>query len=283
MKSSTNSIDLVDSLVQLNQVLLKFTHSLRSSQMPFWLPGKTATTLEQAASLYADIWYLDDQDGRTTRSQHGLIGANAELVSCAIELNTAKARFQKLAIEYRLSQSSELQQSLHHRTEKLAELLHRHGASRLHLKQCYRQIPVIETRPIKVGFSWYTSGRSIRKLTPQQAEERLLKMDTSQSHIQLQLQAVGNLRPGDMLAQIQTQVPVIRANMLWKQEEQILRKARNTSLPIIVALDDENPSLPEYNEPPLIPPEARSRLERSDLKIDPQPFLPSLRAHRYLG
>lgn len=283
MKSSTNSIDLVDSLVQLNQVLLKFTHSLRASQMPFWLPGKTATTLEQAASLYADIWYLDDQDGRTTRSQHGLIGANAELVSCAIELNTAKARFQKLAIEYRLSQSSELQQSLHHRTEKLAELLHRHGASRLHLKQCYRQIPVIETRPIKVGFSWYTSGRSIRKLTPQQAEERLLKMDTSQSHIQLQLQAVGNLRPGDMLAQIQTQVPVIRANMLWKQEEQILRKARNTSLPIIVALDDENPSLPEYNEPPLIPPEARSRLERSDLKIDPQPFLPSLRAHRYLG
>ncbi|MBQ0757087.1 MAG: DNA replication terminus site-binding protein, partial [Amphritea sp.] len=103
------------------------------------------------------------------------------------------------------------------------------------------------------------------------------------SHIQLQLQAVGNLRPGDMLAQIQTQVPVIRANMLWKQEEQMLRKARNTSLPIIVALDDENPSLPEYNEPPLIPPEARSRLERSDLKIDPQPFLPSLRAHRYLG
>ena len=283
MKSNTNSIDLVDSLVQLNQVLLKFTDSLRASQMPFWLPGKTATNLEQAASLYADIWYQDDQDGRTTRSQHGLIGANAELVSCAIELNTAKALFQKLAIEYRLSQSSELQQSLHHRTEKLAELLHRQGASRLHLKQCYRQIPVMETRPIKIGFSWYTSGRSIRKLTPQQAEERLLKMDTSQSHIQLQLQAVGNLRPGDMLAQIQTQVPVIRANMLWKQEEQMLRKARNTSLPIIVALDDENPSLPEYNEPPLNPPETRSRLERSDLKIDPQPFLPSLRAHRYLG
>lgn len=283
MKSSTNSIELVDSLIQLNQALLKFTECLRTSQQPYWLPGQTTTNLDQAAALYADIWYQDNQDGRTTRSQHGMIGANAGLIGVALELNIAKAQFQKLATEYRLSQSSELQQTLQRRTEKLAELLHRQGASRLHLKQCYRQIPVIETPPVKIGFSWYTSGRSIRKMTPKEAEEKLLKMDTSQTHIQVQLQAVGNLRPGDMLAQIQTQVPVMRANILWKQQDLMLRKARNTSLPIIVALDDENPLLPEYNEPPLTAPETRSRLERSDLKIDPQPFLPSLRAHRYLG
>ena len=280
---TTSAVELVEALQQLNGHLAAFTTLLNQSKLPCWLPGEQATNLNQAAQLYGDIWYRDGQDGRTTLSQHGLIGASPELIDSAQQLNNTKALFKSLATQYRLRQDTELQQQLHKRTLKLAELLHRQGASRLHLKQCYRQIPILETAPVKVGFSWYTSGRSIRKLTPEEALQKLMKMDTSQPHIQLQLSAVGKLRPGDMLAQIQTQVPVIRANMVWKQQDSVTRKARNTSLPILIALSNENPVLPAYNEPPLSPPEARSRLERNDLKIDPQPYLPSLRAHLYLG
>ncbi|WP_428033313.1 DNA replication terminus site-binding protein [Amphritea sp.] len=280
---STSATELVESLDQLNQQLLIFSATLKNSTLPFWLPGVTATTLQQAADLYTDICYRDGRDGRTTISQHGLIGASPELIEATLRLNQAKAEFQRVATHYHLSESTELQQELRRRSETIAGLLHRQGASRIHLKQCYRRIPVFETCPTKIGFSWYTSGRSIRKLTPREAEEMLLKMDTSQPHIQIQLQAVGQLRPGDMLAQIQRQVPVMRANPVWKQKDSTLRKAQNTSLPIIVALNSDNPTLPAYNEPPLSPPEARSRVERSDLKIDPQAFLPSLRVHRYLG
>ncbi|WP_299201808.1 DNA replication terminus site-binding protein [uncultured Amphritea sp.] len=281
--SSSSATELVESLNQLNRELLSFSALLQLSKLPFWLPGATAKTLQQAAELYTDIWYRDGQDGRTTISQHGMIGATPELIKATQRLNHAKSVFQTVATHYRLSESAELQHELHKRSETIAGLLHRQGASRIHLKQCYRQIPVFETCPTKIGFSWYTSGRSIRKLTAREAEEKLLKMDTSQTHIQMQLQAVGQLRPGDMLAQIQKQVPVMRANPVWKQKDSTLRKAQNTSLPIIIALNSDNPCLPAYNEPPLNPPEARSRVERSDLKIDPQPFLPSLRAHRYLG
>lgn len=281
--NNTSAVELIDSLNSLHQALLLFSQQLSMSTLPFWLPGPTAANLPQAATLYTDIWYQDGQDGRTTLSQHGIIGANSPLIDATLGLNQAKANFQKLATQYRLSQASDLLEQLHQRSEKIAALLHQHGAARLHLKQCYRQIPLLTQRPNKIGFSWYTSGRSIRKLTPTEAEEKLLKMDIDQPHIQQQLQAIGNLRPSDMLAQIQNQVPVMRANMIWKNQDQVVRKARNTSLPIIIALDDDNPCLPAYNEPPLIPPETRSRLERSDLKIDPQPFLPSLRAHRYLG
>ncbi len=281
--SSTSATELIESLNQLQQELLSFSALLQQSTLPFWLPGETATTLQQAAMLYTDIWYRDGQDGRTTISQHGLIGATPELIEATHRLNRAKADFQHLATQYRLSESSQLQRELHKRSETIAGLLHRQGASRIHLKQCYRQIPVFDTCPTKVGFSWYTSGRSICKLTPEEAEEKLLRMDTSQPHIQMQLEAVGKLRPGDMLAQVQKQVPVMRANPVWKQQDNTLRKAQNTSLPIIIALNSDNPNLPAYNEPPLNPPEARSRVERSDLKIDPLPFLPSIRAHRYLG
>ncbi|MBR9867208.1 MAG: DNA replication terminus site-binding protein [Oceanospirillales bacterium] len=283
MMSSTNTVELIESLHQLNRELLSFSEQLLKSTLPFWLPGETARNLKEASHLYTDIWYRDGQDGRTTISQHGIIGAGPELIEAALRLNHAKSSFQELATHYRISQSAEILQELHRRSETIAALLHRHGASRIHLKQCYRQIPVYDTCPSRIGFSWYTSGRSIRKLTPVEAEEKLLKMDTSQPHIQLQLQAVGQLRPGDMLAQVQNQVPVMRANPVWKQKDHTLRKAQNTSLPIIIALNSDNPTLPAYNEPPLVPPEARSRLERSDLKIDPQPFLPSIRAHRYLG
>lgn len=281
MLKNNSAVELLESLEQLQQDLSAFCEQVQRSNYPFWLPGERITQLDQAAQLYADIWYRDGQDGRTTLSHYGLIGADSQLIELAQRTNQSKQQFQKLASRYRLSEHSDLQETLHRRSQELNRILNRQGASRLHLKQCYRLIPIAEPRPERIGFSWYTSGRSIRKLTPAEAQDKLLKMDTSQPHIQQQLAAVGALRPGDMLAQIQTQVPVMRANLVWKQDKQTVRQARNTSLPILVALTDDNPTLPAYNEPPAKPPESRNRLERSDLKIDPQPYLPSLRAHRY--
>lgn len=283
MQKNSSAVELLESLEQLQQALADFCSALQQSQYPFWLPGEQFTNLDHAAQLYADIWYRDGQDGRTTLSHFGLIGADAALIQLAQHTNACKQTFQQLASQYRLSENGELQDTLQQRNQTLNHILNRQGASRLHLKQCYRLIPIATPRPEKIRFSWYTSGRSIRKISPEEAQKKLLKMDTSQPHIQQQLTAIGALRPGDMLAQIQTQVPIIRANIVWQQDQQTLRKARNTSLPVLVALDDDNPTLPAYNEPPTTPPEARSRQERSDLKIDPHPYLPSLRAHRYIS
>ncbi len=282
--TTTSASELLASLDALHNTLKAFSTALLTSPLPHWIPGSDCTlTLDDACQLYCDIWYRDGQDGRTTISQHGLIGADASLIHLAHAVNTAKTLFKQHATGYRLSEDCDLQQQLQHRSHELAALLNRQGVARLHLKQCYRHIPILDRCPDKIGFSWYSSGRSIRKLTPQQALEKLLKMDTSQPHIQRQLDAVGRLGAGELLAQLQTQVPVMRANMLWKQGSENMRQARNVSLPILIPLDTELPVLPEYNEPPLTPPAGRSRQARSDLKIDPQPFLPSLRAHRYLG
>ena len=66
-----------------------------------------------------------------------------------------------------------------------------------------------------------------------------------------------------MLAQVQNQVPVMRANPVWKQKDHTLRQAQNTSLTIILALTNDNPNLPAYNDHPLFPPNARSCLDSS--------------------
>ena len=277
----TAAHELISALEDMHQHLSQFSQQLCQSRLPYWLPGDQVNSLQSSAALYTDIWYRDGQDGRTTRSQHGLIGADETLIKTALQVNQSKQLFQQLASHYKLSQDGELQHTLTHRCSFLAETLQRHGYARLHLKQCYRQIPVITETPKKIGFSWYTSGRSIKQLTPQQALERLQQMDTSQTHIQIQIDALGHLGPADMLAQLQPQVPVMRANLIWKSEERMIRKAQNVSLPMLISLR-EGAALPEHNEPLSSPPEQRSRSLRSDLKIDPVPFLPSLRAHKYI-
>ncbi|MFC6672481.1 DNA replication terminus site-binding protein [Marinobacterium aestuariivivens] len=277
--------DLLERFDALGAALGLFSTQLRASDRPLWLPRHDSETgiaeQELAISLIADIWYRDGQDGRRTRSRHGLIGADPELLEAARTLNDCKARFQQAATSLNTDQLRELPAQLAHRSGRLAELLNLHGLGRIHLKQCYRQLPLLERAPTRVGFNWYSSGRSIRRLTAADAMKMLLKLDQSQTHVQIQLARLSPLEQHTPLAQLQKQVPVMRANIAWKTDQGWERQARNCPLPLIFPLAPGQP-LPEHNRPDLQPPTGRQRAERSDARIDPEPFLPSLRIHRYL-
>lgn len=276
-----NSIELsiLESFDLMQHHLQQFAQQLLREKPRCWLPN-TFTPHSELAALYTDIWYQDGTDGRETRSRWGLIGCSPELLQQAEQANRHKSMFKTAIGDYKRLTGSLPTELLHKRSSIVAEKLNRSGLGRLHLKQCYRQIPILEQTPTQVGFSWYTSGRSIRKMTIPQVEAMLMKLDTSQTHVQMQLAALGNLQPGEVLAQLQPQVPVMRANIVWKSKTHTARKARNCPLPILFPLNPEQP-FPEHNEPDINPPEKRQRMERSDLQIDPVPFLPSLRIHRY--
>jgi hypothetical protein len=111
-------------------------------------------------------------------------------------------------------------------------------------------------------------------------------MGEEKPHIQQQLQQLNTLAQHEILAQIQTQVPVVRANLVFKLlnekgHAETVRKAMNVSLPLLVP-EEENPLLPVFNEINEQPPMTRTRIARSDFKICEEVFLPSLRVHRYL-
>ncbi len=276
---------LTDAFDHLNQCLAQFRNRLLLEQTPsatkYWIlnTNDTDLSLSEALNLLTDIWYRNTGDGRRTQNLYGLIGVAPEIIPILHQLNSAKYQFQASVKAYRETQRDP-SPLLHKRAETLNLSLQQTGLARLHLKQCYRQFPVLNKRPNKVLFSWYTSGRSIRKLSVNEAEKRLLKMDISQLHIQLQLEALAKIPQSEPLAQLQQQVPVMRANILWEENGEKIRKAKNCPLPIFFPLD-ESQSLPEYNTPSLTPPETRQRQQRSDLIIDPEPYLPSLRIHRY--
>lgn len=282
---ASSATDLLDAFDALQGKLIEVCNGIRESDRAIWLPRSDSESgiseREFAAGLIADIWYRDGEDGRRTRSRHGLIGAAPALLQTVHDLNDCKARFQRLASTLNRDALRELPMELAHRSGPLAELLNLHGLGRLHLKQCYRQIPVLERTPTRIGFNWYSSGRSIRRLSAAEAMALLLKLDQSQSHVQIQLARLSPLPEHTPLAQLQTQVPVMRANIAWKEQQGWTRQARNCPLPLLFPLPPDAP-LPEHNRPPLQPPLERQRAERSDARIDPEPFLPSLRIHRYL-
>lgn len=267
--------------MQLQQGLEQFKALLSSHTTQFWLLGEPEQSipLQSASELITNLWHQSEGDGRRTDNIYGLIGVSSRLIPVIQQLNQIKQRFQSTVKAFRESEGNPLE-VLHHRSEALNKALQQQGLARLHLKQCYRQIPLLEQTPDKVTFSWYSSGRSLRKITIAEAEKRLLQMDQSQLHIQMQLKALGKLTPEEALVQIQPQVPVMRANIRWKKGDSYQRKARNCPLPLFFPLD-AGKSFPEYNVPPLTPPETRQRQLRSDLVIDSEPYLPSLRVHRY--
>jgi hypothetical protein len=173
----------------------------------------------------------------------------------------------------------ETQGRLAKRYAMLNERLAREGLNRLHLKQVYRHIPLVVNRPEKVGFSWYTSGRSIKKITKKEAYDLLCRLNTDATHIKIQLERLATLKDSEPLARVQNQAPVLRANLVYTDKK---RKSMNVSLPLMFPSEGKR-ELPEFNVPMSTPPTSRSRLVRSDNKLEDEPFLPSIRVHRYTG
>lgn len=291
--NTVQSTDLVLAFDELALGLAKFCDALNQQQPACWVAlaedEQNLNLLKKARSYYQDIWYRDQQDGRETRSCYGLVMANEEIISLAQDVNLAKDNFKTLVQQIQktdkdlwLSQKAQL--NTRHKT--LRNQLYYTGLGRIHLKQLYRHIPILAHRPEKIGFTWYSNGRSIKKLTVAQAETKLLAMGEEKSHIQQQLQKLNTLPEHEILAQIQTQVPVVRANLVYKLLNEkghieTIRKAMNVSLPLLVP-QEKNRLLPVFNQIDEQPPIARTRIARSDFKICEEVFLPSLRVHRYV-
>lgn len=272
---------------ELEQALSELQAELLRHRPKLWIP---LTASEQAysdelsvlTSLITDLWYEDvHQDGRETRSRHGLVLASPSIVTQIQRINELKDGFKAQVKKTRdeLTPSLWLEEYARLGADPLREALHESALKRVHLKQCYRHIPLLEYRPEKIGFSWYAHGRSIKKISLNEAQNALLALGEHKTHIQVQLDNLNKLNAGTMLAQIQTLAPVVRANLVFSKNAPYPSKAMNASLPIFIP--DTGCGLPEFNRIDLEPPKGRTRKERVDQKIDPAPFLPSIRVHLY--
>lgn len=256
---------------QLQLSLTELQQQLQQQRPEHWLAltpyeQEHSTSLTVLCDLIGDLWYADEkQDGRTTRSRHGVVLISPEMANKVKEINALKEEFKQKTQQVRATLKE----------QGLREAMQSSELARVHLRQCYRLLPLIENQPLKIGFSWYVNGRSIRKLTLTQAEKMLLDLGEEKPHIQQQLNKLYALTEGTWLAQVQNLAPVVRANLVLAEG----KKALNAPLPLFIV--NQGQGMPEFNQIGLTPPEGRSRKARADQKIEPEPYLPSLRIHLY--
>jgi len=253
-----------------------------TSGLPF-LPREK----QRALALLKQIEYLPEQEPREILLCAGLIAANPTTLNAVHTLNQTKNDFKEAIQDLKLAKipvsDPELQKkfqiSLNSRPSPISYTLRKTGLARLHLKQCYRLVPILPYQPLKVSWTW-ANTRSIKRISIAEAERLLLKRGSDVGIIR-QLEKLGQLKHSEVLAIVQNLAPHLRANIVSLVEGEIVRKMIKGPVPIFYPYDP-NKIVPTIQKPGKKQGRNKSRLIRSDVKLDPVPFLPAIRAHRYI-
>ena len=233
------------------------------------------------AGLYQALWYEDGQEGRETLTCPGIVGASTETLAAATACNSAKDAFKAAVLalkKLQKSQRSDAMADLHKRNQAVAVAMKRIGGARLNLKQAYRHIPLLSSCPSKIGFTWSKQGRTIQRTSVTEAR-RLLSRRRMLPQIQLELRRLQEIPDREVLARVRSVCPHLRANIVQPDNNGPLRRLMQAPLPILIPLRPGE-ALPEFVPIPPTPTGA-PRLQRSDVRIEEMPFLPSIRVHRY--
>ncbi len=283
---------ILDAFLALTESLSKLSHKIREEDnLVAWVqpdsqPALNVSPREKATAIFNQLYYEAKQLPREIILCAGFIGASNETLELAQEVNRCKDLFKQHILALKsskrsandprlLSQFSEIIM----RSPSTASALNRSGLSRLHLKQCYRKIPILSMNPSKISWTW-AHTRSIKKISLSTAQAMLLKRGNDQG-IQIQLQKLGTLSPNESLAIVQELAPHLRANVVFSKSEVVQRMMIKGPVPILFPADPTTP-YPQYVAPRDKQEKDLERMTRSDVKLDPFVFLPAIRAHRYL-
>lgn len=288
-------IDVINSFKALQRSLHTVTEHvcILDKDLPAWFQAPPslampphATARQQACILMQQLEYLDSQQPREILVGAGIIAASNETILALQELNNAKNIFKQAILRFKAAKiatdhdliSQNFETLLSQRDPSLATNLRRMGLSRIHLKQCYRKIPYYLLRPNKISWTW-ANTRSIKRISVPEAET-LLRKHTQDAGIERQIKLLQGLDPNQKLAIIQDLAPHLRANLVFPDGCGTKRAMVKGPVPIFYLVDDDF-TLPEFTPPGIKRGRNKERVVRNDVKINPEPFLPAIRAHRY--
>lgn len=278
---------LTESLTQLNEGIRQDSDRIAWTQSDLeYSDYKNHAPREKVISVINQLHYLPEQPPREIVVCAGFLGASQLTLEKARNVNLCKNRFKQAILELKSIKLSANDPNLLAgfseillRSPSTSNALRNVGLSRLHLKQCYRKIPILEAPPAKISWTW-AHTRSIKKISLSTAQSLLLKRGND-SGIEIQLKKLGSLAPNETLAIVQELAPHLRANIVFHLPEGDKRIMIKGPIPIFFPAEPNAP-YPQFTAPVKKCDKNQMRSTRSDVKLDPQVFLPAIRAHRYL-
>jgi hypothetical protein len=287
-------LECFDSLISLLIELSKgiksdanFVAWIQEDDFPIASKYPSSDVRMRAIEIYNQCHYQNNQAPREIIVCAGFIGSSEDTIQIANQVNIAKDNFKQSIIALRKANISpkdnwlveQLENKLHKRSDQTQQTLSNMGLSRLHLKQCYRKIPILKLNPKKISWTW-AHTKAIKRITAKDAFDLLAKK-SSQPGIQLQIAKLAQIPQSEPLAIVQELAPHLRANVVYKTyNHETERKMIKGPVPILFPADTATP-WPEFKPPNKKQQRDTNRVTRSDVKIESESFLPAIRAHRY--
>lgn len=295
--SAEQRIDVLNAFLHLQESLKALETALYADEgITAWMqpPPKLlhvpidATFRETAYQLISQLEYVENQAPREILVCAGFIGASHNTLEKARLLNEAKEAFKKTILNLKKAKISIKDEALNKafnsaiktRSDATASTLKKMGLARLHLKQCYRKIPILPAAPLKISWTW-AHTRSIKRISVDEAQSMLMKK-TQDAGINNQLSLLSQLPGDETLAIVQELAPHLRANILLPENgDDKTRLMVKGPIPIFFPADTITQT-PTFKPPAEKSLKNENRLTRKDARLDPKPFLPAIRAHRYI-
>ncbi|WP_323844001.1 hypothetical protein [Microbulbifer magnicolonia] len=237
-----------------------------------------------AGALFAQLDYGEAAstggDARATLQIPGLLAVPAGTIALARQLNTDKEVFARAVAEFKAALAD---RPAPERDHSVRELLADAGHPRAHLRQCYRQVLLCPERPDALALSWIKARKSIRRVTVQWCEKKLVQLDPQGADpgIQYQRQLLAGLHKSqhDDLRQVQVQSrPNLQVAEIFRTDEgETYRQVGYAAMPVLVLADDKG-QLPDFTRVDHQPSQSRRR-QRRDLALSTEAFLPALRVY----
>ncbi|MGJ3494328.1 hypothetical protein PsalN5692_02682 [Piscirickettsia salmonis] len=281
-------IDVINSYEALTHALSALKVSIDNDQhLPSWVEDHSATPRQTSYQAISQLEYLSDQPPKETLLYTGLIGASSHTLDCAKHVNQTKEQFKQAMLALKAAKVavhdpillSHFERHLQERSANTRASLQKMGLARLHLKQCYRKIPILDERPQKISWTW-AHTRAIKRLSAADCIILLQKKGKDPGILQ-QLERAKQLHTDTPLAIIQELAPHLRANVVFAKGQSKNRIMLKAPLPVFYP-HQVGDTFPQIKAAGSKQPKNPLRAQRTDVKIDPEPFLPAIRAHRYL-
>lgn len=247
------------------------TSSARCASKPgLFETGGRALSLTN--EIYRNIWVEDEaRDARETPVVVGAIEASETSIALATAINGTKDALKHQLMAMREGLACGLSRAGADKAfrRELAEI----GLGKLSLRQVYRHIATLSSRPQSIAFSYSTKGKSVKRLLVSEAIDLLQRSGFEGAHIDIQLEILMGLPDNYMLAQVQHLAAYYKANVRFPCG---IRETQSVFMPILYPEGPHAVSLPIH----LHEAQRHSR-ERKDHVLEGAAFIPSLRIYRY--
>jgi hypothetical protein len=249
-----------------------------------WKQSDAHAGRRYASQVIQAIDYQDGQDAHHCRAAPGLLGGAPETLAAARAVNHWKQRV-RAALAPMVKRTivvhdPETGKPLKRPLDKVALAALKHP--RFHKRQALRQLVVIDHPVSRATFFWAKLPKiqTIDKVEAiKRLSERLERSDSPELRLEWErLQLIG---ARERLAVVNEPHIHPKVNLVLHTVDGIKRIPKRGVLPVLYP-DQPGAAGPDIRALPDEPPPAGHRLKRSDVQIEAEPYLPSLRIHRYL-